>query len=50
LDFTLPGGHKSVIGDRYMIGVVVNNKLQFYDFNGTSWNTDSKMDFTLPAR
>jgi len=37
-----------VFGNTYGLFVVINNKAQFYEFNGDSFAHNSSMDFTLP--
>jgi hypothetical protein len=56
-DLALPNGYRNVFGAQgdwgwREIGVVVDNKVQFYAFDedNNSWATDSDWDFILPDR
>jgi len=44
----ITANEKRVFGSEAGIFVVVNNKAQFYEFDGDSWIRNSSNDFTLP--
>jgi len=51
MDFSLPNGYTYIVGIQFgLLGIITNNRLQFYEFNGAnnSWSVIPDVDLILP--